>query len=521
VTVGLLKKSDRDRNLSAEGGRPARFARKSRSFADRAPSPDAFFNSPTVPNYSNYYSPRNCRRVLLGAALALFLAAEGYYGWLAVNQHLSHHTYPIDVGIIDDALSQTLHGHFMYSTIIGKSHFAVHFTPTLLLLLPVYAFFDSPVTLLLFQSIFLVAASVPIFLLTEKLTSNRLLALLMGVLYLFNYYVASVHLASHYEAILPFCLLMALYGAVVGRWRLYWVFVLLALGVKTDMALYIFFLGLYLCLVRREKRAGWATIALSILWFALGNVVVGLFAQGIDKPEYLRFWGCYGNSLGEIVWHLARHPWIPFQVLLTWRLAVIPATAGFLCLADWRSALLIVPPAMVILLSPQLQMQHFFYYRTSTILPFLFFSAILGLSRLQKLRGVRPWHLASGIGLLVALSAWYWATQETLTNDWRMRPFPITEHHRIGERFLAQNLPQEGVTAVQWDLYCQVPRGTMKILLSGYAMADWVVIDRKGWPGQMSDERKQEILNSVRANFVPVATEDGYVLARRKGLDNY
>ena len=46
----------------------------------------------------------------------------------------------------------------MYSPMTGQSLFGVHFTPTLLLALPVYALAPSPTTLLIFYSVFLVGA---------------------------------------------------------------------------------------------------------------------------------------------------------------------------------------------------------------------------------------------------------------------------------------------------------------------------------------------------------------------------
>ena len=51
---------------------------------------------------------------------------------------------------------------------------------------------------------------VPVFLLTRRLTGSDSCGVTLAALYLVNFFVGSIHLAAHYEALLPFFLLGAI-----------------------------------------------------------------------------------------------------------------------------------------------------------------------------------------------------------------------------------------------------------------------------------------------------------------------
>src|SRR3972149_4609453 len=68
---------------------------------------------------------------------------------------------------------------------ILESHpWADHFTPTLLLLSPLYWIWDNVVILLLFQAFFVSLGAYPIYLLALKKTKNKLISLTLAFSYL-------------------------------------------------------------------------------------------------------------------------------------------------------------------------------------------------------------------------------------------------------------------------------------------------------------------------------------------------
>ena len=407
-----------------------------------------------------------------GASVLLllgFVAAQAYYGWIAASQHLALCTWPHDVGLMDYCFYSTLHGRFMYSPVIGQTHFGVHFTPTLLLLVPFYAVFDSPLTLLLFQSAFLVAAAVPLYLIVRELTADRLLAALTASIYLTNYFTASIHLAAHYEAIFPFLTLCTIHAALTGSERRYWTFLVLALGVKTDAPLYLFFLGAYLAPEPRTRRMGIGTMLLAGAWFAVGMGVVKLLATSTG-PAYFRNWSG-GAGAG-----LLATAWGGVASLFTARVMLLLATVGFGCLLDPRSAWLILPPLLVLTTSSKPDLRALLFYRTAMVLPFLFFSCANGLRRLVGWCGPGSILPVMAAALVAVAGATIWVSWPTLTKGMLMRPFPITEEHELARK-LCREIPPEASVAAHWELYCQVPHRMNMYTLKDEARADYVVLD--------------------------------------------
>ena len=80
-------------------------------------------------------------------------------------------------GLFTQSFWSTLHGRLLFNsaeTVDGgvASHFGVHFSPTLLLLLPFFALWPAASTLLVAQSIALAVAAVPLFALMRRRTGG-------------------------------------------------------------------------------------------------------------------------------------------------------------------------------------------------------------------------------------------------------------------------------------------------------------------------------------------------------------
>jgi uncharacterized membrane protein len=261
-------------------------------------------------------------------------------------------------------------------------------------------------------------------------------------------------------------------------------------------------------------------MGLSLAWFVLAVAVTRAFARAGATPEYLKFWGVYGDSLPAIALNILAHPWrIPLS-LISWPLLTLLATCGFLFLADWRSALLILPPAAVVLLSPSPDFQKMAYYRSATIIPFLFFASALGAARLARESRTTRHALIVFMAALLAVNAAIWLTQPTLSNGFPMRPFKVTARDRAAAEIARRFLPQDGRLAVQWDLYCQVPHRAEIGLLDDYAEADYLFLDTKGNLGITPPPVARQALQTARAKMEILADEDGLVLARRRALRN-
>ncbi|NMC51864.1 DUF2079 domain-containing protein [Candidatus Kuenenbacteria bacterium] len=70
----------------------------------------------------------------------------------------------LDLAIFNNALFNTLHGNWFWSSIQGHNYWGDHFEPLLVVFLPIYYLWQSPVLLLILQTIFLGLAAWPLYL---------------------------------------------------------------------------------------------------------------------------------------------------------------------------------------------------------------------------------------------------------------------------------------------------------------------------------------------------------------------
>ncbi len=108
---------------------------------------------------------------------------------LMIHKHNMYASFGFDLGTFAQALNSTLEGRLMYSTtqlhsVKDGNHMLVHFTPILLLLLPIYALAPSPITLLVIKSIITFSAAYPLYLLSKRLTSNIFISILVALVFL-------------------------------------------------------------------------------------------------------------------------------------------------------------------------------------------------------------------------------------------------------------------------------------------------------------------------------------------------
>src|SRR5207247_1079253 len=89
------------------------------------------------------------------------------------------------------------------------------------------------------------------------------------------------------------------------RWAPYFVFVVLLLAVKEDVALMTVMLGLYVT-VKHDRRVGIATILLSIAWFA---VAVWVVLPGFNGEGTLDAWRVPYGGLGGLLKATFTRPW--------------------------------------------------------------------------------------------------------------------------------------------------------------------------------------------------------------------
>lgn len=152
-----------------------------------------------------------------------------------VERYNCYLTNAWDLGVYNQAFWTTLHGKLFYETpdlpsTPGGSFLGVHFAPILFLLLPFYAIYPSPVTLLFLQTVFVALGAVPIYLISDEVLKSRGKALAFASLYLSYPVVQALNIYDfHIEAFLPFFFLSSFYCYLKGKWITYWIFIILSI----------------------------------------------------------------------------------------------------------------------------------------------------------------------------------------------------------------------------------------------------------------------------------------------------
>jgi uncharacterized membrane protein len=204
---------------------------------------------------------------------ALYVAVSVAFWWRM------EHNSP-DVAIFEQSLYNTLHGRFLQYSCDGKfpdtqvPRFADHFDPILLLLLPLYALYNSPVWLLATQALVLASGALPVRGLALRLGAGPAGATLLGLAYLAHPAIASAVLAEFHPGVLggPF-VLWGLHLLLGGRMVGGWVMMILALSCKESLPGTVCMAGLYLTL-RGMRRPGLSLAAFSLAWGVLALKVI-------------------------------------------------------------------------------------------------------------------------------------------------------------------------------------------------------------------------------------------------------
>jgi uncharacterized membrane protein len=203
-------------------------------------------------------------------ALAIAAAWLALYTWRSMVGHYSLGTNAFDLSVFDYALWNLVHHGTGQVPFMGHSIFSHHFMPILVVLAPVYALFQSPVFLLVFQLVATAAAALALFVLARRFGAPRIPALVLLAVFLLSRRTHSAVAGYFYpeslQALLTFLLVLAWR---TGGWK-YWTVLLVFLMTKEDAAIYAaaFAVAAFLLPNSNPRRSGF-TLAIAGLWFGV------------------------------------------------------------------------------------------------------------------------------------------------------------------------------------------------------------------------------------------------------------
>ncbi len=469
--------------------------------------------------------------VVTGLALAHAVALSRYShaifrgfgnGWdLAVYDQV--HANIVDTGIPWST---------QYSATESENHYAIHFSPIYHLTALIYAVHRSPNTLTSLQNAALATGAVPLFLLARDKAKSTWVGACLALSYLCNPALQSIGVYEFHEiAFFVPLVLGAVWAIEADRTKAFWAFVVLALMVREDTPLYLFFYALYLWW--SGKRA----VAKPLGAIALGYLVLvhGVFIPGLRHirpfPFYDRFLDLMRGghrSTGAILSTLVTNPLycIRYVVGSPDRLAFVALTwlpVAFLPVRSGRALLLLVPGFFFSLMSSFGLQYSIFAHYTATFMGFLYFAAVVGIATLRTQARIA---LATAALLCSALLSGKYGRYEWLNPTFVHDRLDFVQA-RYGDdaakiHALAAAVPRRDSVRATNNLLPALSGRRWAYILPGGAGTDWAFIDyrRDGSHDPATFPQVREILREMLGSTTyGVVYRDARVVVLHKGAD--
>lgn len=263
-------------------------------------------------------------RTVLVIAGIFFFFVLGF----SLHRHYSFFT-SYDQGIFNQVFWNNLHGRWFESSLssalstnvvhnnslpeVGYRRLGQHFTPALLLWLPIYALFPAPATLLAIQVTLIAAAGLLLYILARVYLSPRLALMITA-----SYYCGNAVVGPAFSNFNDLCQIpLFIFGLLLAlEKRVWWLFCLLAVGtlaIREDSGVVLFGVGVYMVGSRRFPGAGLALCTLSFGYMLLvTNVLMAMFSEDVSRRFMIEHFGQYakGNEAStlEILWGMISQP---------------------------------------------------------------------------------------------------------------------------------------------------------------------------------------------------------------------
>lgn len=507
--------------------------------------------------------------IATGLVSFMVLAFCTYFILYLTGRHDALMTSAEDLGIMDQALWNQVHGHMLSQTICNILHdtncysadgvprFAIHFEPILFAISWLYLLWPDPKTLLVVQTLVVGAGAFPAFWLARLRLRNELAGVVIALLYLLypaqqQATVYDFHAVTFTAALLLF----TLYFMYTRRTVWLFVFAILSMLCKEEIPLVIAMFGLWSVIFQRRWRSGLLLIGLGVVYFAIVYYVVFPAFSPIGKPLLLGRYDQVGDGPGSVLLNLLRHPrgFLVHYVLdrdhITY-LRILFAPAGYLPpLAPW--ILLLAAPSLAInmLSSKQVTYSGLFQYNAE-IVPVLIFATIESMvlilwivqvvaARVQVAREKRKGAVSEGVsarpgtwrparllhgGLLAALlclvlvsalrTDYYFHGNLPYSQGYR---WPVqTPHTRLAQRFMDM-IPADASVSAQTMLVPHLSH-RQHIYLFPYQkdQVDYVFLDVTGdiYPYYNTIEYVRDVKKLLLGGqYGIVAAQDGYLLLK-------
>lgn len=353
-----------------------------------------------------------------GPEIVLILLAVSYaalFIWLSVARHNAFQSHAFDLGNMDQAVWNTVHGRLLRFTdmdvggnTVVTSRLAIHVEPLLIPLSALYLVHSGPETLLVLQAAVVATGVFPAYYLARRFLHAPWLSLVFPFLYVAHPSLQNALLDDFHTVTLTAALLLwALYYLAREAQLAFLVAALLAMSTKEEVSLTVATLGVPWFLLG-YKRMGLLLALVGVAWFLVCmSLIIPHFNPAHASPYFARY-AYLGHGPRGVVVGILTHPSTVWNVLtdparLTY-LSALLSPAGYLPALAFPVLLLVWPAIVINMLSADPTMYSGFYQYSAELIPFVVASALATVVLIER-RSPR----AARVALLLCVVASFWS----------------------------------------------------------------------------------------------------------------
>jgi uncharacterized membrane protein len=199
---------------------------------------------------------------------------------MSIARHLSFSSGAFDLGIFDQAIWNTTKGNILVSSLKGNMNLlGDHFEPMLLLIVPFYFLWSSPIVLLILQSIALGLSVFPLYLIARQRLNERFLIFALLISFFLSKGLRGVGLNDfHLEGFIVPLIFLCYYLLITRKTAWFFVSTFFLLLCKEDMALMVSAFGIFTFFIEKRRPLG-------IILF-LGAIAAWILETKIIIPHF-------------------------------------------------------------------------------------------------------------------------------------------------------------------------------------------------------------------------------------------
>ncbi|MBN1191349.1 MAG: DUF2079 domain-containing protein [Dehalococcoidales bacterium] len=322
----------------------------------------------------------------------VYIAVSSFIGIVLLHHSYSSHAF--DLGLFSQSLKSTLEGHLLYHSMGGLSHLAYHFSPVLLVLVPVYWIFPYVETLIVVQALLFGAGGYLVYCLCRTFELNHARSIMVEVLFFLNPLVWGVALFDFHPVVFAVpSLLLLFWGLKTGKGWAAITGLIFAISTKEDIiiatAAFAFVMMLYHYYKKRAVRPYILILAAAVIAYGVA-IVTSAFASDSNFPRIMTYSTVRFEYLGSPPAEAIRGGLLTFfSVDSLFLVVAFLSPLLFLPLLSWQWSF----AGLLVLLSNMLSTcpsQHSQLFQTATpAVPFLFMGFISSLAWIKEKVSVR------------------------------------------------------------------------------------------------------------------------------------